>query len=152
MTSFPHEMLILLATTGNEPDYITIPGPLLAWAGGVITLLLGSGGIVAWRKQSADRKAGVASQELAEDQALADGWQKIIEAQTKSLLEPLQKRLGEVEAKVGALESDLAESRKKYWAAISYIRTLLLWFNRHMPDDLEVTALPTPPDVLVGDI
>ena len=116
------------------------------------TLLLGGGGVAALIKARSDSRQGVAQQETAEDDALSNRWKAIIEVQTKSLLEPLQTRLHEVEGTVARLEKDLQESRRKYWSAISHIRTLYTWIARHMPDDIEHTQIPNPPAVLAEDV
>lgn len=132
-----------------------LPDPSMPWLTPLITvatLLLGSGGVVAWRRLTHDRRIGVAQQETAEDDALSNRWKLIIEAQTKSLLEPLQTRLRDVEAKVGDLETELAASRKKYWSAVAYIRTLYNWIARHLPEDIEQTQVPAPPATLAEDI
>lgn len=125
------------------------------WLGsviGLVTLLLGSGGVVAWRRLSHDKRQGIAQQELAEDDALTARWRAIIEVQTKSLLEPMQTRLKDVEGKVAGLEQELADSRRKYWSLISYVRTLLTWIARHMPDEIDHAQVPSPPVMLAEDI
>lgn len=125
--------------------------PLFTFVATVVVGLFGAGGIVAWGRLRHDKKIDVAQQEVSEDDALAARWQNIIEAQTKNLLEPLQIRLKEVESKVAALESELAASRRKYWSAISYIRTLLTWIARHI-DNIDDTEVPTPPAIVNEDI
>jgi hypothetical protein len=79
----------------------------------LVTTLLGAGGIVAWRRLSHDKKIGVAAQETAEEDAEATRWRSIIETQTKSLLEPMQKQLTEHAAKIQLLEQELAVSKRK---------------------------------------
>lgn len=118
----------------------------------LVTGILGSGGVAAWMKTRADKRLGIASQEVQEDDALANRWRAIIETQTKSLLEPMQKRLYDVEQELGVMKRELESSRRKYWSAISYIRTLLSWIARHMPEDIETTNPPTPPTIVVEDI
>lgn len=118
----------------------------------LITGLLGASGIGAWIKQRHDKQIGIAAQEVTEDDALTTRWRTLIETQTKALLEPMQKRLTDVEAEVARLNVELADSRRKYWSAISYIRTLLTWIARHMPDDIEHTQVPHPPATVVEDI
>lgn len=126
--------------------------PTLVLIGVIVTALFSGGGIVALIRLRHDKKMGVAVQEVTEDDAEAKRWQAIIETQTKALLEPMQKRLSDVEASLEKLEAELATSRRKYWLAISYIRTLLTWIGRHMPDDLDTTAIPEPASMLVDDI
>ena len=140
--------LTLAASDGGADPSMPWLTPLIA----ISTLLLGSGGVVAWRRLTYDKRIGVAQQETAEDDALSNRWKAIIEAQTKSLLEPLQTRLRDVEAKVGDLETELAASRKKYWSSVAYIRTLYNWIARHLPEDIEQTQVPAPPAILAEDI
>ena len=119
---------------------------------GIATLLLGSGGVSAIVKARSDRRQGIATTEVAEDDALSNRWKSIIEAQTASLLEPLQQRLRDVEEKVGKLEAELEASRKKYWGAVAYIRQLLMWIARHMPESVEHTTVPQAPASLAEDL
>ena len=105
----------------------------------LVTGLLGSGGVAAWLKIRHDKRVGIAAQEVIEDDALSNRWKAIIETQTKSLLEPMQKRLADLEGEVEKLKGDLEASRRKYWSAIAHIRTLYNWIARHLPDDLEQT-------------
>lgn len=141
-------MLLWAADTGGATEPIPWLSPLIT----IITLLFGAGGFVAWRRLSHDKKMGIAQQEVAEDDALAKRWQAIIEAQTKALLEPMTTRLKDVEDKVQRLEEELETSRRKYWSAVSYIRILLTWIARHMPDNIEATSIPTPPANVTEDI
>lgn len=139
-------LLALAADTGGEP--LPWLGPLIA----IGTLLVSSGGIVAWRRLQHDKKVGVAQQETMEDDALSNRWRAIIESQTKSLLEPMTARLQTLETKVQSLEQELEASRRKYWSAVSYIRILLTWIARHLPPDIEATSVPTPPANVTEDI
>ena len=118
----------------------------------LVTGLLGSGGVAAWLKIRHDKRVGIAAQEVIEDDALSNRWKAIIETQTKSLLEPMQKRLADLEGEVEKLKGDLEASRRKYWSAIAHIRTLYNWIARHLPDDLEQTQVPAPPATLAEDI
>jgi hypothetical protein len=120
--------------------------PILA----ILAIIFGTGGIATIAKARADRKNGVAAAETAEDDSVSERWRKIIEAQTESLVGPLQKRLSEVETKVQTLEQELIETRAKYWKAVKYIRTLLTWIARNGPQT--DTELPTPPAEVVEDI
>jgi hypothetical protein len=118
----------------------------------ILTLLLGSSGVVAFYRARHDARRGVSQQAVATDDSVSNRWKAIIEAQTKTLLEPMSVRISTLESKIGALEADLATSRRKYWSAISHIRTLYTWISRHMPDDIEQTQVPAPPATLVDDI
>lgn len=141
------EFLVQAATEVPPDTY-----PWLTPAIAILTILLSSGGIVAWRRLNHDKKLGIAQQEQVEDDALSNRWKAIIEAQTTSLLAPLQNRLSIMEQRVTSLEAELALSRRKYWSAISHIRTLYNWIARHMPDDIEQTQVPAPPVTLAEDI
>lgn len=141
-------MIALLANTSGPDASMPWLAPLIAIAG----LLLGSGGIVAWRRLTHDKRIGIAQQETVEDDSLSNRWKAIIEAQTKVLLDPMTNRIGTLEDKVGALERELEESRRKYWSAVTYIRQLLTWISRHLPSGLEDTQVPAPPATVVEDI
>jgi len=118
----------------------------------IATLLLGGGGIAAYYKVRVDKQLGVAQQESVEDDALSSRWRSIIETQTKVLLEPMKVELAEVKAEVKELRQENEATKRKYWSAISYIRNLLMWIGRHLPDDLEITQVPPPPVSLAEDI
>lgn len=141
-------LALALAADGGTPDSIPWLAPTIT----VLTLLLGGGGIGALLKVRHDKRVGIAQQEVAEDDALSNRWRAIIEAQTVSLLKPMQERIGTLETKVGSLEADLEASRKKYWSAVTYIRQLLTWITRHLPPDIESTQVPQAPATLVEDI
>lgn len=112
--------------------------------------LLGGGGVGALLKVFSDHKQGVDQHEITEDDAIASRWQALSEAQVKNLLEPMEKRLKDVESEVRQLKSDLAESRTKYWRAIIYLRSLLSWVAQHVS---EATPPPPPiPDVIREDV
>jgi hypothetical protein len=140
------EMIALAANSGPDTGI-----PWLAPTIAILTIMLGSGGFVAWRRLAHDKKIGVAQQEAAEDDALSNRWAAIIEAQTQSLLEPMARRLNTLEEKVRNLETELEASRRKYWSAIAYIRQLLMWIGRHLPDAGE-TQVPQAPAAVVEDI
>lgn len=113
----------------------------LGWVLGFSGLLLGSGGVAAVVKAVSDRRQGIDSHEVAEEDAIIDRWRALSDAQIKVLLEPLQNRLSAVEDEVEALKEELKVSRAKYWRAIAYIRVLLTWITRHVPE-----SAPPPPD------
>jgi len=138
-------MLVIAAQTVSDA---TVPWltPTIA----ILTIVLGGGGVAALLKVRHDKRMGVAQQETAEDDALSNRWKSIIEAQTVSLLTPMAGRLATLETTVARLEGELTESRKKYWGAIGYIRTLNNWIARHLPESIE--QVPPPPAVLAEDI
>lgn len=141
-------VLLMVAAEGGATSSIPWLGPAIA----VATILAGSGGIVAWLRLRHDKRMGVAQADVAEDDALSNRWKAIIEAQTQSLLEPMATRLRDVEGKVERLETELAMSRRKYWSAVAYIRQLLMWIARHMPEDTEHTVVPQAPATLAEDL
>ncbi|AWY05296.1 hypothetical protein QDA01_gp64 [Microbacterium phage Cinna] len=137
---------MVLAADAAGSEGIPWLGPAIA----VVTVLLGGGGLAALFRLRHDKRIGIAQQETAEDDALSNRWKAIIEAQTASLLEPMTRRLATLETTVGRLETELTDSRKKYWSAIGYIRSLNTWIARHLPESVE--QVPTPPAVLAEDI
>lgn len=139
-------MLETVAQAVSESGSIPWLTPTIA----ILTLVLGGGGVAALLKVRHDKRMGVAQQETAEDDALSNRWKNIIEAQTVSLLTPMSTRLATLEVTVTRLEGELSESRKKYWGAIGYIRTLNNWIARHLPESIE--QVPPPPAVLAEDI
>ncbi len=136
---------VLAEQAGADPSMPWL-GPLIA----IASLLLGGGGIAAFLRLRHDKRLGVAQQETVEDDALSNRWKAIIETQTKVLLEPMQEQIGELKTEVAGLKSEVAESRRKYWGAIGYIRTLNNWIARHLPESIE--QVPPPPAVLAEDI
>lgn len=146
-------MTLASTSSGSTPPEYWWVLPLIAF----LTLAFGTGGFAAYRRLNLDRKLGVAAQETNDEVALSARWEKIIEAQTASLVEPLRSRLREVGDEVHELEvtqkrmeADMATQRQKYWRAIQYIRTLLTWMRaRASGADHEP---PAPPAEIAGDI
>jgi len=141
-------MSMMLALGADASPSIPWLYPVIA----LLTALLGGGGFAAFLKVRHDKRIGIAQQETAEDDALSNRWRAIIEAQTKSLLEPMTSRIVTLEAKVTSLEEELEASRRKYWSAITYVRSLLTWIARHLPPDFDSTQVPQPPAMLAEDI
>jgi len=140
-------MMALLAEQAASAE------PSMPWLMPLIaigTLILGGGGVAAYYKVRVDKQLGVAQQESVEDDALSNRWKAIIETQTKVLLEPMVKQIGDLQVEVAEVKVELASSRRKYWGAIGYIRTLHTWLNRHLPDSVE--QVPPPPAILAEDI
>ncbi|QDH93285.1 hypothetical protein QC999_gp65 [Microbacterium phage Cressida] len=138
-------MVLVSQEAGGDPSMPWLT-PLIT----VVSLLLGGGGLAALFRLRHDKRLGVAQQETAEDDALSNRWKAIIEQQTVSLLTPMATRLQTLETTVTRLETELTDSRKKYWSAIGYIRSLNTWIARHLPERME--QVPPPPNVLAEDI
>lgn len=122
----------------------------------VLTILVGSGGIVAWRRQALDRKLGVANQASSETDAISARWEKMIQTQTESLVKPLRQRLLDLTDELAKLEqeqenmrAELKLANTKYSRAIQYVRTLLTWIRarRSITDEP-----PAPPAEIAEDI
>lgn len=111
----------------------------------VLGLALGGGGVAAIMKARYDRKSGIEAQETVEDNAIAERWKQLSQAQIEILLNPLKQRLTEVETAVRDLEAELGKSRRKYWTAVPYIRTLLALLRHHAPD---AVAPPVPVEII----
>lgn len=133
---------------GFDPSYL--PGILA----GLAAFVAGLGGVAALLRVRVDKKVGVAQQEVAEDDAITERWKSIIQVQTESLLKPMQEEITKHAGKIAELETKLERSQQKYWGAVSYIRNLLMWINRHLPADSvdETTQIPGPPAIIVEDI
>lgn len=148
------EMVALAASSGGEAGI-----PWLAPAIALLTIALGGGGIAALLRLRHDKRMGVAQAEVAEDDALSNRWKAIIETQTTVLLEPMKHELATAKSDLADLKLEFKEmkleletSRRKYWSAISYIRSLLTWIARHMPEDVGTTQVPPAPATVVEDI
>lgn len=129
--------------------------PWLGPTAAVVTVLFGSGGVIAWLRYRYDRRIGVAQQETAEDDALANRWKAIIQTQTESLLEPMQKELTTAKNDLAEMKRDMQSIRvelemrtRKYWSAIMHIRTMYTWIARQMPE----AQVPEPPTIIAEDV
>jgi hypothetical protein len=147
------ETVVLAVSSGGESI------PWLAPAIAFLTIALGGGGIAALLRLRHDKRMGIAQQETTEDDAISNRWKAIIETQTKVLLEPMREELSAtksdlagVKVEMREMKAELEASRRKYWSAISYIRSLLTWIARHMPESIETTQVPPAPAIVVEDI
>ena len=145
-------MSILSTSAVNAPADLWWVLPAIT----VLTLLVGSGGVVAWRRQALDRKLGVANQATSETDAMSARWEKMIQTQTESLVKPLRQRLidlteelNKLEAELEGMKIELKLANTKYSRAIQYVRTLLTWIRarRSIPDEP-----PAPPAEIAEDI
>jgi hypothetical protein len=60
-------------------------------------------------------------------------------------------RLATLEVKVVTLDEELGKTRRKYWSAITYIRTLYTWIAR-LGETVDPATIPQPPATLAEDI
>lgn len=128
------------------------PWPIVAWS--VVSLLLGGGTVGTVVKVWADRRSGIASHEVAEDDAIVARWRELSDAQTKALRGVIEELRADVEALKAdhrAMRLELTTSRTKYWRAVGYARSLRAWIDRHVPHD-QAAQLPPVPDLLAEDI
>ena len=114
------------------------------WVPAVLSVLLGSGGAVAWYQARADSRRGVRDLEIAEDAAASARWQAIVKTQTESLLEPLMKRVGALEVEVAELRREKTEweRRERLWER--WAMSLVGHIN-----DRKDPPPPAPPDGLM---
>jgi len=129
----------------------------------------GGGTVGAIYKARSDTKLGVAAHEKATTDALGERWEKLIRTQTEAVVAPLRESLAEAKTEIAKVKAEAEEEiaklkaeqaelnrkfealRTKYWSAISYIRTLLLWITRHI-GDVEDTEIPKAPPVIMEDV
>lgn len=133
------------------------PSSLLPAAVTLLVGLFGGGTITSIVQARTDRKKGIGELEVAQDDAIAQRWQAIVEAQAESLIAPLDKRIDKMKAemevmerKIESLETELTASRAKYWRAIMYIRRLQTYIIRHLPEGQ--LQPPDPPKDIADDI
>lgn len=138
---FFHAEITEVAADPSIPTWVTV---ILA----VLGMGLSGGGVGAIMKARYDRKQGVESQEITEDNAIAERWKQLSQAQIEILLNPLKARLTEVELRVVDLEAELGRSRRKYWTAVPYIRALVALLRYHAPDAI----VPPVPVEIVEDV
>jgi len=122
------------------PDWLT-------WTVGVLSIVFGGGGVAALYKARKDHRLGVRQQETAEDAAWDERWKGLIKAQAEAVVAPLERRvtaqgqlIEQQGRKIETLETELGSLRTRYWRSIHYIRDLLAWIAKHMPN-----ADPPPP-------
>lgn len=113
-------------------------------------MLLGGGGVSAIMKVVNDRKQGIESQEVTEGDAINARWESFSKSQIDLLIEPLSRRLSDVEDEMRTLKAELDAARRKYWSAIPYVRTLLAWITKHLPEG--TPDIPPTPALIAEDI
>lgn len=99
--------------------------PWLTWVAAALSVIVGSGGLVAWYKARQDSKLGLKKAELEEDTYLAEQWRSLIETQSKALIDPLTNRVAALTAEMTVLQEKVSalEKERKDWT----IREGLLW-------------------------
>lgn len=117
---------------------------------GLIVGLFGGGTLTTLIQAKSDRKRGIGELEVAQDDAVAQRWQAIVNTQAESLISPLTKRIEDLEEDVVELRTKLDASMAKYWRAVTYIRKLQSYIIKHLPDGQKPP--PDPPADIAEDI
>lgn len=116
---------------------------------GILTILFGAGGVVAFYKARVDSRKGVREDSRADVDSLNARAIAISQAQFDLLVTPLKTEVGELKMEVKTLRDEVEAQKNKYWDAVTYIRAILLWISRHFPDR---TDFPQPSADLAEDI
>ena len=116
----------------------------------LVTALLGTGGIAAWKKARDDRKKGIDDGVRADFDAVNARALAMLDAQVAHLITPLTARLEELEREIETLTKKFEDQKSKYWKAIIHIRHLDTWISKHLPDQSD--GKPGVPTELIEDI
>lgn len=118
---------------------------------GLVTLLLGGGGVAALYKARQDAKQGARQGEIDEDVAISEQWRNIIETQAKSIVDPLVAQVSRLQGEVSVLQKEVKELKAEKDTLISradsyevYIETLI-----HHIDSGKGPPAPSRPEHLV---
>lgn len=110
-------------------------------AASLVVGTVGAGGLAALLRVAHDH-AIARRTALRDDDAAGDAhWSSLVEAQTRSLLEPLQQQVDRHAARIGELEAEVREVRDRHWRALRLINALYAHIARHSAPD----APPPPP-------
>jgi len=116
----------------------------MSWVPTAVSLVVGTvgaGGLAALLRVAHDH-AIARRTALRDDDAAGDAhWSALVEAQTRSLLEPLQQQVDRHAARIGELEAEVREVRDRHWRALRLINALYAHIARHSAPD----APPPPP-------
>lgn len=116
----------------------------MSWVPTAVSLAVGTvgaGGLAALLRVAHDH-AIARRTALRDDDAAGDAhWSSLVEAQTRSLLEPLQQQVDRHAARIGELEAEVREVRDRHWRALRLINALYAHIARHSAPD----APPPPP-------
>lgn len=115
----------------------------------ILTVVFGGGGVAALIKARADRRKGVREDSRADVDSLNARAIAISQAQFDLLVTPLKNEVGELKTEVRELKTEVDNQKNKYWDAVTYIRSILVWLSRHFPDR---TDFPQPSSSLAEDI
>lgn len=123
---------------------------------GLVFSFLAAGGlgglgtfILVWpqiRKIRAETRKVDVDAALAVDSAEDAHWQSIVKTQAEAIVEPLRTEVAALRGEVAGLRTEIEALRTRYWRSIHYIRDLLAWIAKHLPN-----ADPGPP-VIPADI
>ena len=116
----------------------------MSWVPTAVSLVVGTvgaGGLAALLRVAHDH-AIARRTALRDDDAAGDAhWSSLVEAQTRSLLEPLQQQVDRHAARIGELEAEVREVRDRHWRALRLINALYAHIARHSAPH----APPPPP-------
>jgi len=116
----------------------------MSWVPTAVSLAVGTvgaGGLAALLRVAHDHVIARRTA-LRDDDAAGDAhWSSLVEAQTRSLLEPLQQQVDRHAARIGELEAEVREVRDRHWRALRLINALYAHIARHSAPD----APPPPP-------
>jgi len=116
----------------------------MSWVPTAVSLVVGTvgaGGLAALLRVAHDHAIDRRTA-LRDDDAAGDAhWSSLVEAQTRSLLEPLQQQVDRHAARIGELEAEVREVRDRHWRALRLINALYAHIARHSAPD----APPPPP-------
>lgn len=106
--------------------------------------------LVPWtiRKMRAETTRAEVDTALAAGGGVDAHWQAIVSAQVEVLVEPMQERIRDLEARQTELEAQLARYAARYWTAVRALRLVYRWVEVHLPG-------AKPPELhadLVGDV
>lgn len=116
----------------------------MSWVPTVVSLAvgtIGAGGLAALLRVAHDHTVARRTAQR-DDDAAADGrWASLVETQTRSLLEPLQRQVDRHAARISELEDEVHDVRERHWRALRLINALYAHIARHSVRD----APPPPP-------
>ena len=124
----------------------------VALVSAIAVILFGTGGVVAWLRQRQDAKQGVRQENRQDTDSLNARAVAMLETQFNYLVQPLQKKVDDLETDVTRLNEEVKTHAALYKMAVKHIKVLYTWIARHMPNELDQTEIPAPPVELAADL